>query len=69
MKRPNLIVLISRGLGFDPLHIKARDLEVKNSMIVITDVHGEAHYIPKAMWKSMEIKQPVGNVEVPEGAT
>ncbi len=64
-----MIVLVSRGLGFDKLHLKARDIEVKNSTIVITDIHGEAHYIPKTMWHSIEIKQPVGNVDVPQGAT
>ncbi|HVW74572.1 MAG TPA: hypothetical protein VHC39_13110 [Rhizomicrobium sp.] len=69
MKKPDLIVLISRGFGFDKLHIKARDLQVKNSTIIVTDIHGEAHYIPKAMWRALEVKQPMGDVEVPEGAT
>ena len=69
MKRPNLIVLISRGLGFDKLHIKARNLEIKNSTIIVTDIHGEAHYIPKAMWQALEVKQPVGDIEVPKGAS
>lgn len=69
MKKPELIVLISRGPGFDKLHIKARDLQVRNSTIVVTDIHGEAHYIPKTMWESLEVKQPIGDVEVPLGVT
>ena len=68
MNKPNLIVLISRGLGFDKLHIKAKDLQVKNSTIIVTDVHGEAHYIPKAMWHSLEVKQS-SDGEVAQGAT
>jgi hypothetical protein len=70
LKRPDLIVVISRGLGFGPLHIKARSLEVvSNSTIVVTDVHGEAHYIPKSVWESFEVRQPVAGLEVPQGAT
>ena len=59
MKGPNLIVLVFRGLGLENLNIKARDLQVKNSTIVVTDVHGESHYIPKHMWDKVEIRQHV----------
>ena len=70
MKLPNFIVLISRGVGLEERSFKARDMQViSNSTIVITDVHGEAHYIPKAMWYSIVIRQPFGNVEVPQGAS
>ena len=70
MKRPTLIVQISRGIGFDERRFKARDVQVTgNSTIVITDVHGETHYLPKTMWERFEVKQAVGNVEVPQGVT
>lgn len=60
MKRPKMVVEVTHGgrvgeklYGAQTLHI------AENSTLVITDAHGDSHYIPTAMWERVEIRRPV----------
>ena len=58
LKLPKLIIEISRGLGAEAKLFRAHNFQVAdNSTLVITDVHGQAHYIPMRMWERIEIRR------------
>ena len=70
MPKPNFIVVISHVGALEDKILKALNIEVaENATIVVTDVRGQTHYIPKAMWASVAITPPVVEVEIPKGAT
>jgi hypothetical protein len=69
LKMPKLIIEISRGLGAEAKLFRAHNFQVAdNSTLVITDAHGQAHYIPMRMWERIEIRRVPSAAHADESA-
>jgi hypothetical protein len=66
LKPAKLIVEVTRRIGDGRLY-RAQNLQfAENSTLVITDAHGQAHYIPAAMWERVEIRRLIATAQVEE---